>query len=223
MEEKKIYPYRDSVQTKDELVFKTYEYHLPFNYPNITVERNYGGGEFHGMELFPVAEVKPPKSTSGKPAEGIVILEDDPIVKVVVIGSACTPPGYVTLEAEPCEDFRRNGEVVEVMPLRFRIDNLWGMHLRIDQWAETKGGRTFPENIPDRYKQRFSGFRCTSREFPLAGMSSAIFEIPKSKKIRISGGSQIPGWTDDNYADDLHYSIRIIRTTVSISRKSDNE
>jgi hypothetical protein len=90
------------------------------------------------------------------------------------------------------------------------------MHLRFDQWAETEGGRPFPDDIPDKYIGRFSGYRCKDREFPLAGMSCAIFEIPESKKIRISGGSQIPGWTDDTYPDDAHYSFRIIRTTVVV-------
>ena len=222
---RRVEPYLDGVQTREELTLKTYEYHMPFNYENIIVDRQYNGGEFHGIELFPVAEVKPPQTTSGKPAEGIVVEEEFPIVRVVVIGSACTPPGYITLEAHPCEGFRRRketagprAEVDAVLPVRFRIDNLWGMHMRIDQWAETDGGRPFPDDIPARYTDggRFSGFRGTYREFPLTGMSCAIFEIPQSKKIRISGGSQIPGWTEDNYPDDVHYSFRIIRTSVVV-------
>lgn len=52
------------------------------------------------------------------------------------------------------------------------------------------------------------------RENPLAGMSSAIFEIPKSRKVTISGGSELCAWTDDDYPDDIHYSFRIIRVTV---------
>ena len=35
-----------------------------------------------------------------------------------------------------------------------------------------------------------------------------------------SGGSEAPGWTDDNYADDVHYSFRIIRTTVVVSSQA---
>ena len=140
MTEQRVSPYADPVQTREELTLKTYEYCLPFNYPNVRVERRYGGGEFHGMELLPMAKVAPPKASSGLPAEGIVIAEEDPIVRVVVIGSACTPPGYVTLEAEPDESFRRPDELEEVMPLRFRIEDLWGMHLRVDRWKETGGG-----------------------------------------------------------------------------------
>ena len=39
-------------------------------------------------------------------ADGIVIRDEDPIVRVAVIGSACTPPGYVTLEGEPIDGWR---------------------------------------------------------------------------------------------------------------------
>jgi hypothetical protein len=220
-QDRRVEPYPEEPQTRRELKTRTYEYTMPFNYENISVDRRYRGGEFHGVELFPLAEVSPPDPSSGKPAEAIVVAEDSPIVRVVVIGSACTPPGYVTLEADTVEGFRRTQEKAErlaevdgIMPVRFRINDLWGMHLRFDQWAEPHGGRPFPEDIPDKYKGRFTGYRCTDQEFPLTGMSCAIFEIPDSHKVRISGGSQIPGWTTDNYPDDAHYSFRIIRTTV---------
>ena len=223
-ETRRVEPYPEKPQVRTELTTKTYEYIMPFNYENITVDRRYRGGEFHGVEMFPLAEVAPPAPSSGKPAEGIVVTEDSPIVRVVVIGSACTPPGYVTLEADTVPEFRRTQETAErlaevegIMPIRFRINDLWGMHLRFDQWAEPEGGRPFPDDIPDKYKGRFTGYRCTDREFPLTGMSCAIFEIPASTKVRISGGSQIPGWTTDNYPDDNHYSFRIIRTTVLIA------
>ena len=215
MSEKRVPPYPDAVQTREELIMRTYEYRFPFNYPNMTVERRYAGGEFHGVELFPIAKVDPPKASSGLPAEAIVAVEEDPIVRVAVIGSACTPPGYVTLEAEPWEGFRRPDEMGEVMPVRFRINNLWGMHLRVDQWRETEGGRPFPPSAPERVRGSGSGFRCTASEFPFAGMSCAIFEIPKSRSVRVSGGGEIPGWTSDNYPDDAHYSFRIIRITVA--------
>jgi len=215
--EKRVEPYPDGVQGRQELVLRTYEYRHPFNYSNVTVQRAYTGGEPHGMELFPIAEVTPPKTTCHKPAEGIVIVEEEPIVRVVVIGSACTPPGYVTLEAEPCQDFRRSDELAEVMPVRMRVDNLWGMHLRVDQWHASEGGRPLPDSAPERVKEKFKGLRCTANELPLAGMSCAVFEIPQSCRVRVSGGSMVPGWTGDNFADDAHYSFRIIRTTVIAS------
>ena len=31
---------------------------------------------------------------------------------------------------------------------------------------------------------------------------------------RIQGGSTVPGWEEDNYPDDIHYSFRVIRVTV---------
>ena len=45
-------------------------------------------------------------------------------------------------------------------------------------------------------------------------MSSAIFEVPPSKKVTIRGGSEMPGWSSDQTPDDGHYSFRMIRTTV---------
>ena len=59
-----------------------------------------------------------------------------------------------------------------------------------------------------------SGTRLTAREFPLAGMSCAVFETPPCKSVRISAGSINAGWTSDNCPDDHHYSIRMIRVTV---------
>ena len=52
------------------------------------------------------------------------------------------------------------------------------------------------------------------RENPLVGMSSAVFEIPKSRKVVVSGGCEICAWSEDNFPDDAHYSFRIIRVTV---------
>ena len=49
-------------------------------------------------------------------------------------------------------------------------------------------------------------------------MSCAVFEIPPSVRVRVMGGSQIPGWTDDNCPDDNHYSFRTIRTTVAVEQ-----
>jgi hypothetical protein len=52
------------------------------------------------------------------------------------------------------------------------------------------------------------------RETPLAGMSCAIFEVPASTSVRIMGGSDLLGWSQDNYPEDNHYSFRVIRTKV---------
>ena len=222
MSEKRVPPYPDPVQERQELLLRTYEYLMPFNYPNVSVERDYNGPEFHGVEMFPIPEVNAENPSISKPAEGIVVVEDDPIVRVVVVGSACTPPGYVTLEAEPCEGFRRPDEMVEVMPVRMRSENLWGMHLRYDQWAEEHGGRPFPESAPAWLKDRGrTVYRCITAEFPLAGMSCAVFEIPGSRKVRISGGCAVAGWTGDAAPSDNHYSFRVIRTTVAASARAE--
>jgi len=374
----KGYPF-DEVRQKDELVLRTYEYDLPFNYPNIDVFRKYyDGGEFHGIELFTqnqpspkaelahqipgewtlmkiaftvppratvaklLAEVKdmepdgvtwladamagvvpadwneedeipkgtenlianptlsgketPPRgwyfnqrttgkishepedkagheglrlenacilmetsvpvkpcqrlvyalwvrSSNGRPGkvkiyptwragrdgilslndaagDAIIIKEDEPIVRVAVIGSACTPPGYVMLEAEPVEEFYHRGDFIRcTAPVRFRQNNLWGMHLRYDQWSTSKEHDLGYENIPSGMIARYPGMEkngvkahyCT---YPFAGMSCAIFEIPKSMKVIVQGGSETTGWASDNVGCDDHYSFRTVRTTV---------
>jgi hypothetical protein len=48
-------------------------------------------------------------------------------------------------------------------------------------------------------------------------MSSAVFETPPCKSVRISGGGTNPGWKTDNCPDDIHYSFKIIRVTVDAS------
>ena len=221
--------YHDPVRKKREVRTRLYEYELPFKYPNVEVERVCDGGEPHGMELFNV----PPgrmedyvysrdDKTGGRGnryADGIVIAEDEPIIRVEVIGSACTPPGYVTIECEPIDGWRRSDEVAEAMPVRMRIDNLWGMHLRFDQFLETTfkdrtPDRPGPVHMPERWKALGAGGRIFYQEMPLAGMSSAMFSTPPCRQVRVSGGCVCAGWKSDNCPDDSHYSFRIIRITV---------
>ena len=72
-------------------------------------------------------------------SDAIVVEEENPIIRLAVIGSACTPPGYVQVECEPIEGWRRPTEIESVMPVRMRIDGLWGTHLRVDQWFAKTG------------------------------------------------------------------------------------
>jgi hypothetical protein len=99
------------------------------------------------------------------------------------------------------------------------------MHLRVGQWLmrskEIKRfeGDTSYEEIPKGLIEihpglKRMGVKSDSYEFPLTGMSSAIFEIPPSRKIVIRGGSEVPGWCSDQAPDDGHYAFRMIRTTV---------
>ena len=154
----------------------------------------------------------------------IIVEEEEPIVRVVVIGSACTPPGYVALEVEPCEEFYRRGDMVKcTAPVRFRQNNLWGSHMRIDQWRSLVRGEFGYEPIPDNWVRDtpFLKDACVKShyaDFPLMGMSCAIFEIPKAKKVTILGGSEKPLWQNDGAPGDDHYSFRTIRTTV-VSKK----
>lgn len=223
-DERKIYPYEEGIMERKELVnLRTYEYNFPFNYENIQVNRIYDQGETLGMELNPINSYWP--DTVRRPPDSVTISEDSPIVKVVVIGSACTPPGYVLIECEPLDDFRRNDEMIGVMPVRFRQNNLWGMHLRGDQWITPTPGVKSSNNkeydsIPEEMIRKLPGLKglhmkADYSEFPLTGMSCAVFEVPMSKKVSITGGCELPGSLSDNYADDCHYSFRIFRITVA--------
>lgn len=230
--EKRVPPYEEKTMPRTELTdFRVYEYALPFNYENVDVVRRYSGGETHGMELNAVNSHSPQPEHLA--ADYIELRENDPIVYVEVIGSACTPPGYVQLNAEPIEEFRRSDEIASVMPVRFRINNLWGMHLRVDQWAAENPPvpryRDRPPSyqpLPPEFKRKnpkFEGYglKTDYREFPLAGMSCALFAIPPSRKIQITAGCECVSWNDDAYPDDVHYSIRIIRVTVCRIRQQE--
>ena len=225
---KKVSPYSDDLQKKRVMKnFMTYEYRLPFNYDNVNVVRRYPGGEKHGMEMNAVNSYHP--EPERRPSDYIEIIEEEPIVRVEVIGSACNPPGYIQLMAEPIKGFRRDDEPTEIMPVRFRIDNLWGMHLRADQWLvrdiDVPRWDDCPlanepyQKIPEKLAEQvpvLKGVKAKTdyREFPQTGMSCALFSIPMSHKIKITGGCEIPGWVDDNFPDDVHYSFRLIRVTV---------
>lgn len=212
-------PYKDAVQKRLTYgALKIHEYLVPFNYENIKVNRIYNQGEKHGMELNPVNAFWP--SPEQTPFDYIEVFEEEPIIRVEVIGSACTPPGYIQLMFNPCDGFYRPDEAAGCVAPRMRIDNLWGMHLRVDQWVTrtpdvSRYDGDEPYALPPKGMLP-EGFyaKTDSREFPLVGFSCGVFTIPRSKSVKISGGGVNPGWVGDNYAVDNHYSFRIIRTTV---------
>jgi hypothetical protein len=121
------------------------------------------------------------------------------------------------------------------MPARFRAANLWGMHVRVDALMtstpdvqpkiEPPAGLRYeamPEKIKDLYPStRENPWHAKTHysENPLAGMSCAVFEIPPSRRVSISGGSASTGWASDNFPADNHYSFRTIRTTVLLRRE----
>ena len=186
------YP-NDPPRERKALNLTTYEYEFPFNYPNVVVDRVWVGGERHGIELFPIKTTDGSTATTQTSSDWIVIEEDHPMVQVAVIGSACTPPGSILVECDTIDSFRHDGENERAVSARFRVDNLWGMHLRADLLQQ--GG--------------------SYHALPVAGMSCAVLEIPPSHRVRVSGMGAIPAWSEDGYPDDVHYSIRYIRTTVA--------
>jgi hypothetical protein len=226
-------------QRKTRLVTETFEYDMPFKYDNIRVVRWFTPGrEGHGVELGVINAVPQPGLRDPLPheADHIVIEEPEPIIRVAVIGSACTPPGYVQLECDPVPEWRNSWESSSALPVRFRAENLWGMHLRVDALmaksaVDPKIGppagmsyEAMPEAIKALYPStRDNPWHTKSHygENPLAGMSCAVFEIPPSRRVRISGGSISTGWMSDNFPTDNHYSFRTIRTTVLIRREEE--
>jgi len=182
-EEKKASPrriYDEKIKQEKEIFQKrTYQYWAPFNYPNIVVElgRSGVGAEYNmdGVEL------------DIPPYGAITLIENEPIIQVEVIGSACTPPGYVILHGEPIEwKYPRTA-------VKMKIDGLWGLHLYHTLW----------------YNGVDEGFRS-------AGLSSACFSIPECKKITLMGGSQTDPEAELDFHDG-HYCFRIIRVTVKQS------
>lgn len=236
MDERRVHPYADPIQKPVTYDLSTREYHMPFNYRNIAHKVHMSDPAMAGIELSSVNSAYRRMDGGTKddlPADALELTEPNPIVRVVVIGSACTPPGYVQLEAEPCEGFRRPEEIPDVTPARFRADGLWGMHLRADQWmkaADTPGEQLPPEYVQNwpynhvaDFAERYVLTGVMGRNLPLAGMSCAVFEIPASHTVRILGGSTQPGWTDDHSPNDNHYAFRIIRTTVVVASRVEDD
>ena len=160
---------------------KTYEYRQPFKYPNIRVELGPGGE--HNMD-----GVEP----QAPPHGAITIVQDEPIIAITVIGSACVTPGYVILHAEPLVwEYPRTG-------IKMKAKDLWGEHIRWTAWEL---------GLDEAWQS--------------AGMSSVRFDLPESCKVTLMGGSEMDvgywlsarGQTPDTEHDG-HYLFTIIRVTV---------
>ena len=166
-------------QTVEVFSVKYHQYWAPFNYSNILLElgRRDKGAEYNNDGV----EIDIP------PYGAITIEEDEPIVGLEVIGSACAPPGYVMVNAEPLErKYPRTG-------VRMMVDNLWGEHVIARLWLRgvTEGWRE-------------------------CGLSSAQFSLPESGKITIMGGSQtVVGDREIEHSwHDGHDCVRLIRVAL---------
>ena len=175
-------------QVREAFTTVTYQYWAPFNYPNIRVEL--GRGEPDGLATKPYtgAEFNPDGVELDIPPYGaITVEEEEPIVGVTVIGSACIPPGYVILVAEPVVwKYPRTG-------VKMKISGLWGQHLRAEPWEK---------GMDESWRD--------------AGLSAAVFEVPDSRKFTIMAGStdEVSQLDYENQRFDSHYAVRIIRVTV---------
>ena len=193
-------------QVREAFQIMHYRYEAPFFYPNIRVELGrpwenatnqaapdlpesqwgvltdalrpgYVGAEFNpdGVEL------------DVPPYGAITLVEEEPIVEVVVIGSACVPPGFVLLFGEPVEwKYARTG-------VKMRVDGLWGEHLR---WFLCKAG------LDEGYRD--------------AGLSCAVFRTPPCGKITLMAGSQhtLDARDFENMRHDAHFAVRHIYVGV---------
>lgn len=136
------------------------------------------------------------------PHGAITFTEEDPVVGVTVIGSSCVPPGTVILHAEPIQrKFPRSG-------VKMKVENLWGEHILAGPWS-----------------------RGTDEGFREAGMNSAHFDIPESRKVTIMGHCSFdvdinpPGQPQPPHRapvshgvfwNDPHYTVRAIRVTIKV-------
>jgi len=138
-----------TILTRKAFSLLNYQYDAPFSYPNFRVEvgRPWENSSNHVnpdapedkwakltedvMAGYVGAEFNPDGVELDVPPYGsITFQEDEPIVEVTVIGSACAPPGYVLLFGEPVEwKYWRTG-------VKMRVDNLWGEHLRWHLWSK---------------------------------------------------------------------------------------
>ena len=183
-----------------------YQYDAPFFYENFRIElgRPWENATNQSAEDLPEekwgivsddlrpgyvgAEFNPDGVELDIPPYGsITFVEEDPIVEVTVIGSACVPPGFVLLFGEPVEwKYPRSA-------VKMRVDGLWGEHMRIDAWRK---------GITDSYRD--------------AGMSYAVFCTPPCSKITIMAGSQhtLDAPDFENMRHDAHYCVRHIYVSV---------
>lgn len=139
------------------------------------------------------------------PHGAITFTEKEPIIGVTVIGSSCVPPGTVILHAEPIErKFPRSG-------VKMKVEHLWGSHLLYGPWS-----------------------RGTDEGFREAGMNSAHFDLPESRKVTIMGHCSMdvdinpPGKPEPPerapvahgvFWNDPHYTVRAIRVIVKVPEK----
>jgi len=183
-----------------------YQYDAPFFYENFRVElgrpwenatnraaedlpeEEWGIVSDHLRPGYVGAEFNPDGVELDIPPYGsITFVEEDPIVQVTVIGSACVPPGFVLLFGEPVEwKYPRSG-------VKMRVDGLWGEHMRIEPWRK---------GLTDSYRD--------------AGMSYAVFCTPPCTKITIMAGSQhtLDAMDFANMRHDAHYCVRHIYVDV---------
>jgi len=211
VEQKKVEDFKNKVpQSRTAFEIVHYQYDAPFLYDNFRLElgRPWENATNHVRQDVPEAQwgimsddlrggyVGAEANQDGveldvPPYGAITFVEDDPIVEVSVIGSACAQPGYVLLFGEPVEwSYPRSG-------VKMRADGLWGEHLRWNVWGK---------GIDEGMKH--------------GGLSCAVFRTPPCRKITIMAGSQhvMDALDLKNMRHDAHYAVRHIYVGVQKAR-----
>ena len=185
-------------------------YTTPFMYENVEA------GDFY--------EIDPTKGIEFKADTGfLTIREDEPIVGVTVVGSGCTPKGYVICE------WWDEGESIDTMKdqlvKRQRVDNLNGIHPSI--WLQLLQG-VFPGL---KFKDVAPGEPVNGAVACLKALSdnyyggmymgfyenTAYFRVgpPEPRQVTIRCGckdTEDPGTSIARYPAD--YAIRVVEVTV---------
>ena len=191
------------------LTTERHVYSTPFMYNNLDV------GDFY--------EIDPTKGIEFKADTGFLTIEEEkPIVAVVVVGSGCTPKGYVNCE------WWDEGETIDNMKnqlvKRQRLENLNGTHPSI--WTQLLQG-TFPgltckDVAPG---EMFGAVDCLKKlsdgyygDYCLSLYeNTSYFRVgpPYPNKVTINCGCKIPenpGRSIERYPGD--YAIRAVETIV---------
>ena len=211
LEQRKIDQFKKKVpQARKPFAIAHYQYDAPFLYENFRVEigrpwenatnrtradlpeEQWGIMTEQLKSGYVGAEVNQDGVELDVPPYGaITFVEDDPIVEVTVIGSACVAPGYVLLFGEPLEwSYARTG-------VKMRAEGLWGEHLRWTLWSQG-----------------------ADEGIKYAGLSCAVFRTPPCRKITLMAGSQhiVEARDWQNMRHDAHYCVRHVYVGVQKAR-----
>ena len=165
--------------------------------------------EHHGVEMNPVNSIG--VDEEHLQPDTITVEEEEPIISVVVIGSACQPPGFINLEAFPTDEFYKPEDPPGTYAPRFRAENLWGMHLRAGTWLANTEGADYG----------LLGASVRGDSGGAEGAEAGVEEIPhEGTSVGASaGGDELRHFRDSQVDEDLYLgrvaALRLVGRYVS--------